>query len=88
MSADTPRTVQLTFHRTAKGTWLVSATWVRSFEPDPRHSQDHGKRCIVHELPDALIFDAIETSARMLKSDAFGKRNYAEELFPGSLRGD
>lgn len=86
MSGDTPRTVQLTFHRTAKGTWLVSATWVRPCEPKPDHPQGYANRCIVHEVPDALIFDAIETASRMLKSDAYGKRNGAEELFPFNLR--
>lgn len=75
---DSPRTVTMKYHRTIKGTWLVSTTW----------EKDGVKRCVVLEAPDPLFFDAVETSSRLLKSDAFGKRNNAEELFPGPLRGD
>jgi hypothetical protein len=78
MTADTPGKVDLHFSRMPRGGWLVQVSWVR-----PGGSK---QRSTVFEVPDGMIFDAIESASRMLKSDAFGKRNNAEELFPPSFR--
>jgi hypothetical protein len=77
MTQGVPSTVETKFHRTVKGGWLVTTKWKTS---------DGLQRCVVLDVPDGLLFDAMETTSRLLKSAAFGRRDNAEELLPDAFR--